>query len=100
MTILEHEVFSRWLQKQKIDVRTIILTRLLRVANGNFGDVKSVGGGVCELRIFYGPGYRVYYTVRKTEIVFLLCGGDKSSQVKDIKIAKLLAKEIDDGKIS
>ncbi len=72
----------------------LIVARLSRVAEGAFGDSKSVGDGVSELRIHYGSGYRIYYTVRNREIVFLLCAGPKSDQKKDIKTAKELAKEV------
>jgi len=69
-----------------------IAKRLGRAKLGNFGDLEPVGGGVSEMRIFIGPGYRLYYTMRQTTIIFMLCGGDKSSQKKDIKKAKELAK--------
>ncbi len=72
----------------------LIVARLSRVAEGAFGDSKSVGNGVFELRIHYGAGYRIYYTVRNREIVFLLCAGPKSDQKKDIKTAKELAKGV------
>jgi putative addiction module killer protein len=62
---------------------------------GNFGDAKAVGDGVSELRFTFGPGYRVYYTERGARIVFLLGGGDKDSQERDIMRAKAMAKEID-----
>jgi putative addiction module killer protein len=62
--------------------------------NGNFGDVKPVGGGVSEMRVDYGAGYRVYFKQTGKTIVLLLCGGDKSTQARDISIAKDLAKEI------
>ena len=73
--------------------RQIIQARLGRVRLGNFGFACSVGEGVCELKIDYGPGYRVYFGIEGKEIVILLCGGDKSSQDPDIRRAKLLWKE-------
>lgn len=74
-------------------VRALIASRLERLAYGHFGDVERVGEGVSELRIHYGPGYRIYFVRRGEEIVVLLCGGDKSSQAKDIKTAKRLASD-------
>ncbi|HFH3298851.1 TPA: type II toxin-antitoxin system RelE/ParE family toxin, partial [Pseudomonas aeruginosa] len=71
----------------------VIAARIFRLANGLPGDVSPVGQGVSELRIHYGPGYRVYFQQRGTEIVILLCGGDKSSQARDIEMAKRLANE-------
>jgi putative addiction module killer protein len=71
-----------------------IAARIDRVRQGNFGDSKSVGGGVSELRIDYGPGYRVYFTRKGQEVVVLLCGGDKSDQQSDINKAKDLASKI------
>ncbi len=70
--------------------------RISRVAAGNFGDAKSVGGAVHELRIDYGPGYRVYYTRRGKVVVLLLCGGDKRTQSKDIRKAKDIAETLED----
>jgi putative addiction module killer protein len=70
-----------------------IAARTQRLAFGNPGDVRPVGGGVSELRIDFGPGYRVYYLQRGKVFIILLCGGDKSSQDKDIKLALRLAKE-------
>ncbi|MEZ4813806.1 MAG: type II toxin-antitoxin system RelE/ParE family toxin [Bdellovibrionota bacterium] len=77
-----------WLDE--LDASTIarIEARLQRVAFGNFGDAKSVGQGVSELRMKFGSGYRVYFAQFGNEIVVLLCGGDKSSQDSDIKVAK------------
>jgi len=75
-------------------LHTVIIKRLVRIANGNFGDSKSIGNGISEIRIHYGAGWRIYYTMRGSEIVILLCAGDKSSQQKDIKKAKELAKEV------
>ena len=71
--------------------RALIASRLDRLAFGNPGDVKPVGQGISELRIDYGPGYRVYFMRRGSEIIILLCGGDKSTQATDIKTAKRLA---------
>ena len=71
--------------------------RLKRLARGNLGDSKSVGGGVHELRLQFGPGYRVYYRWCGLVLVLLLTGGDKGSQARDIERAKLMAKEADDG---
>jgi putative addiction module killer protein len=66
---------------------------VVRLANGNPGDVKPVGDGISELRVHYGPGYRVYFQQRGTTIILLLCGGHKESQAKDIARAKELAKK-------
>lgn len=74
--------------------RARILKRLDRARDGNLGDVAPVGGGVSEMRIFYGPGYRVYFIQRGSELIVLLCGGDKSTQAADIEEAKALAQAI------
>ena len=90
--IARSETFDRWLGGLG-DPRAVarISQRLERVANGILGDVRSVGEGVSEMRIHYGPGYRLYY-VREDENMFvLLCGGDKSSQRRDIEWAKQMA---------
>ena len=81
--------FHRWLKSLKDRVaRARIRVRLNRLRLGNFGDCKPVGKGVNELRVDYGPGYRVYYGKSKTTIVILLCGGSKKSQSKDIHLAQ------------
>jgi putative addiction module killer protein len=72
----------------------VIVRRIARVAAGNFGDVRPVGGGVSELRIDHGPGFRVYFARRGESLVVLLCGGDKGSQARDIARAKVLAEEV------
>jgi putative addiction module killer protein len=71
-----------------------VARRVRRLALGNPGDVKPVGEGVSELRIHYGPGYRVYYTQRGGVLIILLCGGDKSGQARDVALARKLAKEV------
>ena len=72
-----------------------ITERLLRVEGGNFGDVEPVGDGVSELRIDYGPGYRVYFTRRGRMVVVILCGGDMRTQTADIKRAKRMARNLE-----
>lgn len=89
--------FSDWLKDLRdIRARAKILLRIERLSLGNPGDVAPVGEGISELRIPYGPGYRVYYIQRGEELVVLLCGGDKDSQDYDIKTAKKLAGELED----
>lgn len=94
--VRETPVFTRWMAKLR-DQKAVanIAKRIERMANGNPGESKSVGAGVSEMRIDYGPGYRVYYVRRGTTIVVLLCGGDKSTQDKDITRAKELASELE-----
>jgi len=88
-------VFSEWLASLR-DAKAVarIDVRIRRLSLGNYGDAKSVGGGVRELRIDYGPGYRVYFVQRRKVVVILLCGGDKRSQDADIAPAKKLSKEV------
>jgi putative addiction module killer protein len=83
------EPYAEWESSLSRDVQAIATTRLARLRSGNFGDSKSVGSGIYELRIQYGPGYRIYYGKKGKRIVILLCGGDKSTQKKDIKKAKI-----------
>ena len=94
-SIQQTHTFSQWLTNLK-DMRTriSIVRRLERAESGNLGDIKSVGGSVYEMRINRGPGYRLYYTMRKNELIILLVGGDKSTQRSDIEKAKEMAKEI------
>ena len=88
--------FAMWLAGLRDErARARILKRLDRAREGNLGDVAPVGDGVSEMRIFYGPGYRVYFIQRGSELIVLLCGGDKDSQGTDIKEAKALAEEIE-----
>ena len=89
------EVFSKWIDTlNDIRARARILVRIERLAAGNPGDVKPVGEGVSELRINYGPGYRVYYKKHGRQVVILLAGGDKRTQSKDIKTALRLAQNL------
>lgn len=90
------EKFSKWLKGLKDPLgKASVLRRIERAeSQGNFGDHQSVGDSVCEMRIFVGPGYRLYYTHVGDEIVWLLMGGDKSSQTKDIELAKEMAADI------
>jgi putative addiction module killer protein len=88
--------FVTWLADLRDErARARILKRLDRAGQGNLGDVAPVGGGVSEMRIFYGPGYRVYFVQRGSELIVLLCGGDKSTQSTDIEEAKSMAEELD-----
>jgi len=91
-------VFEAWIDGLK-DMRAIarIEVRLRRLSLGHLGDAKSLGDGVSEMRIDYGPGYRLYFTRRGERIVILLCGGDKKRQSGYIARAKQMAKEADDG---
>ncbi|NWH06922.1 type II toxin-antitoxin system RelE/ParE family toxin [Desulfobacter latus] len=89
------ESFDKWLKKLRDRKAVLAITaRLDRAKLGNFGDVELVGDGVSEMRIFLGPGYRLYFTIRDNKIIFMLCGGDKSTQQKDIKKAKEIAQTI------
>ena len=90
MVIIETTEYSKWFDKLKDGkAKAKIDVRVRRIAaQDHFGDFKPVGDGICELRIDYGPGYRIYYTKRGEEIVLLLIGGDKSTQQSDIKKAK------------
>ena len=96
ITVRQTETFRKWERKLKDqEAKALIAARILRVVNGLLGDVSPVGEGVSELRIHYGPGYRIYFRQRGEEIIILLCGGDKSSQDQDIKLAKRLALEME-----
>jgi putative addiction module killer protein len=93
-TVTRTQVFIDWLNDLK-DRRAAarIAIRIERMEDGNFGDVKSVGEGVREMRIDYGPSYRAYFIQREKTIIVMLCGGDKKMQSRDIARAKALAKE-------
>ena len=87
--------FSKWLKKLKdVVAKVAIVRRLDRMKEGNFGDSKSVGNGVFELRVDVGKGYRVYFTNKNNRVVILLVGGDKSTQKEDIKTAKKMVGEV------
>ncbi len=88
------KIFSKWLSKLKdMRGRIAIARRIERMERGNFGDVKSVGTHISELRVTTGPGYRVYFTKKEERIIILLVGGDKSTQSGDIKRAEELSEE-------
>ena len=94
LTIRETAAFADWLRRLRDDrARARIAQRIDRLARGNPGDVAAVGDGVSELRIDYGPGYRVYFVQRGDVVAILLCGGNKRSQAKDIATAKRLARD-------
>ena len=93
--VLRTARLNSWLLKLRDDeAMSRIMKRVDRVATGNLGDVASVGDGVSEMRIFYGPGYRIYFVRRGRALIVLLCGGDKSTQANDIRDAKQMAREI------
>jgi len=93
--IRKTEHFANWLDNLRdIRAKARVLVRIERLASGNAGDVKPVGEGVTEMRIDYGPGYRVYFIQRGSELIILLAGGDKSSQSRDIKSAIRLAQNL------
>jgi putative addiction module killer protein len=93
--IRKTEAYARWLDGlHDIRARARVMTRIERLAAGNSGDVKPVGEGVSELRINYGPGYRVYFTMRGRTVVILLAGGEKRTQATDIKTALRLARNL------
>jgi putative addiction module killer protein len=96
MKVRQTETFIAWLKDLRdLKGRAKIVTRIQRLEDGNPGDVASVGDGVSEMRIHFGPGYRVYYVNRGGALIVLLCGGDKSTQARDIESAKQLAREED-----
>ena len=94
LTILRTRTFAVWLDGLRDRrAQTIIAARIERVSVGNMGDVKSLGGGLQEIRIDYAAGYRVYFTVRAGQVILLLAGGDKSSQRRDILRARAMLNE-------
>lgn len=96
LKIRQTATFLKWQNRLRDPkARTVIAARIDRLASGLAGDAKAVGDGVMELRIHYGPGYRIYFIRHGSEIIVLLCGGDKASQSSDIETARRLAKEIE-----
>lgn len=90
--MIKTNVFDQWLRRLRDrKARARIEVRLRRLSLGNPGDVKPVGSGISEMRIPHGPGYRVYYMTKGPIVVVLLCGGDKSTQSRDIELAKSIA---------
>ena len=95
LEIRKTESYAQWIDNLRdLQARARVQVRIERLIAGNPGDVRAVGEGVSELRIDYGPGYRVYFTKRGREVVILLAGGDKSTQSADIKIALRLARNL------
>ena len=95
MTILKTSKFTKWIQELKdLKGKARIQARIDKLEFGHFGDCESIGSGVFELRIHFGPGYRVYLMKKGQKLVILLAGGDKGSQVKDIKQAINLSNEL------
>lgn len=93
--ILETDIFRSWLNSFKdIKFKQRISDRIDRLQEGNIGDTKHIWGNLYELRFFFGSGYRIYFTKIENKIILLLCGGDKSTQSKDIKRARTILEEI------
>jgi putative addiction module killer protein len=93
--IRKTELFAKWIDNLRdVQAKARVLVRIERLASGNAGDVKPVGEGISEMRIDYGPGYRVYFMQRGSELIILLAGGDKNSQSRDIKAALRLAQNL------
>ncbi len=96
-TFHQTDTFTEWLAKLKdIKARARILVRIRSAEFGNFGDCAPVGEGVSEMRLHFGPGYRLYYWQQDNQIYWLLAGGDKSSQKRDIERAKVLRREVEE----
>jgi putative addiction module killer protein len=93
--VQQTDIFTDWFARLRDrEARARITARIRRLSLGNPGDVKSVGGRVSEMRIDYGPGYRIYFVSRRNDIVVLLCGGDKRTQDRDIARSLELAQEV------
>jgi putative addiction module killer protein len=94
LEVVKSATFDKWLSALRDRrARAKVQVRITRLALGNPGDVKPVGAGISELRIDYGPGYRVYFMQRGPVLVVLLCGGEKRTQAADIKLAQAIAKD-------
>ncbi len=94
LEILQPSTYRRWFEKLRDrNAKARIDARIRRISLGNMGDVKRLGGNISELRIDYGPGYRVYFTQRGARVLLLLCGGDKRSQQSDIVRAREISNE-------
>ena len=92
--IQQSATFARWLRRLRdARARARIIARIDRIAAGNLGDAEPIGGGLSEMRIHYGPGYRIYFMQRGSALIILLCGGDKREQAKDIESAKRIAED-------
>ena len=93
--IRKTDLFANWIDNLRdVNAKARILVRIERLRSGNAGDVKPVGEGISEMRIDYGPGYRVYFIQRGNEVIIILAGGDKSTQSGDIKKASRLARNL------
>ncbi len=93
----ETEQYNKWFAKLKdSSIKVRLLARLNRIENGNFGDFKQLSSVLFELRFFFGSGLRIYFTIQNSKVVFLLTGGDKSTQAKDIEKATHLLCELED----
>ena len=96
METFQTDIFSRWLDGLRDKrAKARVAARIVRIEAGNLGDVRSLGGGVSECKIDYGPGYRLYFTIRRQRLIVLLAGGDKGSQRRDVAVARELAAGID-----
>ncbi len=92
IVVRQTDEFRDWLRTLRDEVaKARIVSRIRRLEDGNFGDVKSLRGGLSEMRVHHGPGYRVYFVTKGEVLVVLLCGGDKGTQARDIKRARGMA---------
>ena len=94
--IVTTNIFDKWLTGIKdMQHRARIISRFDHIQLGNFGDHKKLDGKLFELRFFFGPGFRIYFTIKSEKVIFLLCGGNKSTQSKDIKKARIIIDELE-----